>query len=635
MVSYILCSIKKNKSRLYITMIILVIVFISLNFSMQVVDSLTTEMNKFADNPQRYDELESMQAIIVFFMMILGYFAYKILNTTWGVILVRREKEFRTLFKIGMSNSKIKRIVFGEAFLVVAIAFVIGSILGVLSGSIFCYCNHFSNNQINFLNVIYIWAGIILVMWLIVHRSFSCLKISRKCKNMRDNFTYSLLLKKGLLAILGGMLFINADRITSFFKVYAMNSKDVLTIKEFIICISLALLLEYVYAMFMAFLKMSSKIIQNNGIYIAIMQNLYHYKKNNKIIVSTTFAVVLIVAFVGMCKSVEYAVEDETNKNISYNYKVQFDYSKNYDYRSMNEKIGDFSKDNKIVKSLVLELEDKEGNRVHLLGVDQDFYVVNKIEQVKSLDSDENDMEKIVALFPAKKAADNKWEIGDVISGFYYQDKEVKMQIVNTYKQVSIPEVYVSRKFLSEKIYSTSEIFNVLYISFDEMEQVYSLMKSLNINEYDVMDRDEIVQHYVDESVKSNEVIEMFLYINLLITMIGIINIFMLSFTERVREYSLLKIIGMRRNELLNSMKFEFSINYLIAILKGGVIGYSMLRILLISMIGEDMITIRAQIPILKLTIIFVIAWMAMIGVLEVVGRYCLNRESEELGYRE
>ena len=110
---------------------------------------------------------------------------------------------------------------------------------------------------------------------------------------------------------------------------------------------------------------------------------------------------------------------------------------------------------------------------------------------------------------------------------------------------------------------------------------------------------------------------------------------FLLSFQERVKQYSLLRIIGVKKTTILYSIIMESSIIFVLGAYIGWKIGIEFIKAALGYMITNSSIHADVWIDVPKMISILSIAFLIIIISVIIIGVRSLNRDCLKEVYRE
>jgi ABC-type antimicrobial peptide transport system permease subunit len=173
-------------------------------------------------------------------------------------------------------------------------------------------------------------------------------------------------------------------------------------------------------------------------------------------------------------------------------------------------------------------------------------------------------------MFSSKAAANQEWTIGNIVADYNYNEIPFAFEIGVLYKPINLNQAFTSKKVLSKRLYGTEDKYNAIYLSGYTKEEIDQIMNYFKNDVYSIYDMEAYTQECIDQAINGTEMIEIILYVSMLFVTSLVINLFILSYSDRKKQYSELMILGIKKFDLLKSMLIESGMVYLI----GTGIGY-------------------------------------------------------------
>ncbi|MHB1391646.1 MAG: FtsX-like permease family protein [Clostridia bacterium] len=587
MLQYILKNIARHKLRLVLMFTMLILSIALVSFSLQVLFNMSQIIEDNMKDFVLKKELESVISIITMFMCVLVGFSCTMVNNTYAVIIQGRINEFKLLHNLGLYSSRIKNMLFAEISILGFLSIIIGTAMGILIANWYMNAYNLVSRKLYFEVVIYICVLAFPIFLYIINMNFN--KISPAIFGSSKNSADSLPLKKQektnrILTFLAGSTLMLLSILVKFnFVIEYLNLENFISneqsIRDVVFFIGAIIAFDGLIYGILHILDSCAKLLKLNSLYLAIEQNLFSFKKIKTLISSFIFATVLIVGMFGLYHSIRMTVDTYIDDNIYYSHVVMLENP----VTLKQEKLlslppAEFS-GGRIVRGLTLEALSQKGKRIAVSGIDQSYFEINSLSFINESKKDSifEEGRELYTIMPIKRMSDEDLSIDDV-SEYKVMGKSMGFKIKGEYRAYDRGQMYVSRELLSKRVFGNSDICNTLYfVDFSDSE-VEKAVKLLGATKYEVKDISIIKSEYKADAVKGTEMIEAFLYINLLFTTSLIINMFLLSFQDRIRQYAILRVLGVRKSAIIATMLIEGGIIFLLGSSIGWELGKSFVK---------------------------------------------------------
>ncbi len=632
MINYIFKNISKNKIKIMLTCLMLIVSTALVNFTVQVLFNYMDVLNDITVNATYKKDIESLVTLLRIAIVILIGFAYTIVINTYSIIFYGRSEEFNLLYNLGMDKKRIKRMLYLEVSIVGGISIIIGETISTIFAEVFMKKYDFDFNEIYWNASLLVFIFTILFLIYIVNIIMRKIDIGINEKNAKkiysigkkEIFRKKIILIVGIVLILFRFISVNVDTIY-----YSI-------IKDILFYIGVICILDGAMILIFSIINCLAKYFKVNFLYIGINENIYNFKRVKTLILSLIISVNLVLGMIGFFDSVKNSVVNFIDNNIFYSSICIMNDFPNKSELELQKFIKDNFNDKKVVSTLSISVKDKNNRNAILVGIDKEYYDIENVSFLKSGDKEKifESGSEINCIFSAVKAEQNNLSLGDSVK-YKLDDLELNVNIVEEYRPLNISQAFVSKDILSEKLFNTKGMYNSLYFvdySEDEIEQV---MNYLDVKDYEINDINNLKEDYKKQAVSGTEMIETLLYISLFFTVILIINMFLLSFQERVKQYSLLRIIGVKKTTILYSIIMESSIIFVLGAYIGWKIGIEFIKAALGYMITNSSIHADVWIDVPKMISILSIAFLIIIISVIIIGVRSLNRDCLKEVYRE
>ena len=148
MINYIFKNISKNKIKIMLTCLMLIVSTALVNFTVQVLFNYMDVLNDITVNATYKKDIESLVTLLRIAIVILIGFAYTIVINTYSIIFYGRSEEFNLLYNLGMDKKRIKRMLYLEVSIVGGISTIIGETISTIFAEVFMKKYDFDFNEI-------------------------------------------------------------------------------------------------------------------------------------------------------------------------------------------------------------------------------------------------------------------------------------------------------------------------------------------------------------------------------------------------------------------------------------------------------------------------------------------------------
>ena len=632
MVNYILKNIKKNLRKFVVMLLMLTICTTVVLFTLEIVFNLIYEMSLRASDIIAQDDLESMIMMLIFGVILLISFVVIIVDNTYSVVLFGRENEFILLNRLGYYRQRIKRMLEGESVIICSISCCIGIVLSKIL-SLICMSRFdlMSQKSLPLTWYMLYYLALVVGMILIVQKDFNKISIDLGAK-----IKYVVNEKKeknSVLAMVIGLILIFSVIVLqdSFFEQFVQDNAELC--KSGMLIVGISLLTNEILILSMKFLLWVSIKGKFNALYIAITQNLYNYKKIKSVVNSIIIAVAFFVGFQGLYASIEETTRKYVNESVNYDKLIVFDDVDLPKQERIVEILEELKKDDSRYSiALTLVLFDDEEHSLTLTGIDESYYEMQRfyIEENSDINTIYNEGDSLQVMFSSKAAADHDYVIGDVLSQYRLKDKQLEFQISALYDPINLKQAFTSRKELSKYLWGNENTYNAIFIDGYTEGDIERFMKYFGDVSYDIYNMREYAEECVDQATNGTEMIEIILYVSMFFVTALVINLFILSYSDRKKQYVQLQILGMKKDVILKSMFIESGMIYVLGAVMGVVIAIPCIQCMLILVRSALVFETVQYIPYPLVIGILVVCFSCVMLFTYIIGTCSLKQDIKE-----
>lgn len=600
MSGYILQNIKKNIRKFIVMLIMLIVCSTVVLFALEIVCDLSNELESRLNDLVAQDELQSMMLMIELGIVLLISFIFIIINNTYNVILFGREEEFNLLYRLGFDKKKIRKLLYGESVVLSIIAFVIGVVLATIISKIFI--NKFSfNNPVSLPIYVYLTVGVVntIIYIYIVNRNLKNITIGLNEKHKEKTVNPNIIRKTFRMAFLGIVILAVKIVLPDSLFTKIMPGKEVLA-KNIITVVALYLLVNAAILLVLKMLLYISKKYLFNSVYLAVEQNLFNFNKVVAIISSIMTAVTLFVSFQGIFYSIEETTRKYVKESTNYETMVLFKDPPKMSQDDLVQLLEQNKNSNSHYSvALTLNLCDQKGKNFTLSGIDESYYEMQKFYLADGTNIEDMYVEDdyLRIMYSSKKIGQLKLKMGDLVSNYKLDGKEYVFKVAVSYEPINIHQGFTSKRLLSKRYFDGEDKYNTIYFNKYSKEQVDSILSNFNKDTYTKYDMKSFIKSCVDQAIKGTEIIELILYVSMIFVASLVINLLVLSYSDRKKQYKELLILGIKKRQLLISMLIESSLIYVIGAVFGYFISLPIINIALDLVKGELIFETSVYLP--------------------------------------
>ncbi len=626
MLSYVIQNLRRN-SRKYIVLFMMIVLSTAINlFTLEVISNLIGEMQIRSEDIVARNDMEKLIVLLVFGMILIFFFVLIIVHNIYSVLLMGRSREFTLLSRLGFTKRKIMQMLLAEITCTTFIASIVGILLEKsLSLTLIDKFDLLVHYPILICWILGYVAVQLIVLWGLVIKIYSEMnkQIKTKVKQESPDKDKRQFILGIFLIILGNILVISLDR---------KFEEDILRMCKYVLYMfGLWYIFDSSIERIFCFLENISVRCRWNAIYYAAKQNLYNIKKIKSIVSTFVVAVVFFVGFKGLYASIEKTTEKYVKDSVNYDYLVIFDdidglidrdsVCENLSHEKYSE--GRYS----IALTLVLDnyVEDKKF-ALTLTGIEDSYYSMQKFYVTE--ESDINtiyDNTFLNVMYSSKATLEKGYSIGNVVNEFAFQGKNLPFTISAMYDPINLKQAFTSREALSIWMYGEKGKYNALYLDGYSETELEEIMSMFTGSKYEIYNMREYVQTCVDQAVNGTEMIDLLIYISLIFVFSLVINLLILSFGDRKRQYQQLRLLGEKRQTLLRSIIVESSMVAVMGIVIGIIIAIPAVEAMLIMMKQELIFDTVLFIPTDIICIVLGSLWICILGASYLIGSNCLK----------
>lgn len=608
-------------------------------FTLEIMHNLITEINYSWRDDVSKEDLKTMIFLLQCGVGIIIGFCYLLVNNTYSVILRGREREFNLLNNIGFYRNRIKLLLMGEG--IVLGTFSVG--VGILCsrGLSLIFMNNFGLYEVQNLSVgIYgiVLVGIILALLYIILKNLKVISIGlNDIKNLHDTFIgKAKVVKITMFCIIGTVLAIGVLCLEQFFT-SADESNNAIIIQTAIFAVAIIIALDGWLYWLLILLKKISLRIHNIPLYLASEQCIYNFRKVKSIINSIIMAVMLLVGFLGMFESIKGTTRKYVNESVNYDYMVICDTLPQMTLKNISNEL-DIKTNHEKYYALALTIKtlDKNEKIQIFTGIDENYYKVQRFYIDK--DSDINQIYKeneLNVLYSSKMANEKELKVGDMVKEYDYEGKMLQFRIGALYDPINLKQSFTSRQTLSKVLYGVNDKYNTLFLKGFSSNEVDEILDGYGFENYTKYDMSTVRKQAIDQSLNGTEMIEVLLYCSMFFVASLVVNMFILSFTDRIRQYTELTLLGTNKSKLTSSIIIESIIIFMGGSIIGYLLGVPFIKGALAFIENELIFETIVFIPYVKLLSIILVSFFGMLLCIYTIGRNCLNGNLLKFNYRE
>lgn len=621
MIGYAIENLKKNKRKFSVVFFVLIIAVALIMFSFEVVYNLSEEMKIRATDTVAQDDIESMIMMLIGGVVLLTIFVVVIINNIFSVLMIGREQEFVLLYRLGMTEKRIKRLVIGEVLMISVFSFACGIVLEkALSVLLLSKINLLVHKGVPALWFLLGFIGLAILMVRVVTGNFKIITIKEKKKDSENKHK-----QKKYIANLAGGLLCFAGAAT----VGLAGSGDMTDICRYsLVLVGISLISKFVVRLVLELIMKLSEKYRMNSVYLAAKQNIYNMKKMQSAIGTVAIAVAFFVGFKGLYGSIEKTVEKYVNESVNYERLIIFDNVEDLEsIASVNSKLEELKGENGKYSVALTEVfsDDEKEFALTLTGVDRSYFEMQRFYMMR-----DTDQETIFAngssprvIFPVKEADSRKFAIGDHVDCYTKDGKNIGFDVSAYYKPINLKQAFTSRESLSRALYGRDDAYNAIFLRGFTTEAEAELLANFKDIKYDVFNMQQIAQESVDKAVNGTEMIEILIYTGMFLVTALVINMFILSIGDRKKQYRQLKMLGEKNGIILKSIMLESGMIYVLGALIGILTAIPAIKIALI-MIKEELVFDTVMYVPLPVTAAVSLCMLAVIMAASLmIGRKC------------
>lgn len=626
MFSYAVNNLKKNKRKFAVVFSVIIVAVALILFALEIVSNLSKEMKIRATDSMAQDDIESMIMMMSGGVALLTLFVAVIVNNIFSVLIIGREQEFILLYRLGMTEKRIRNLVRSEVVVISLFSFTAGVILEKILSMVFIKrIDLLVHHPLPLLWYALCLAGLILLMVWSISKNFNniVIKHGSKDKNKKEGkYTFDLI--AGSLTLAGAI----ALSITG-------KADDTLvSVKYILYMLGIAFISKYIVKFLIDVLCRVSDKNNYSSLYIAIKQNKYNIRKMQSAISTVAVAVAFFVGFKGMYGSIEKSVETFVKESVNYEYMIIFDDpDKLQDISKLDEKLAGLKGEKgKYTIALTEVFRDTVTDKEYgltLTGIDESYFDLQKFYMMDDTDKNaifSNDG-KLKVIFSEKEAKKQKLELGASLDRYEKDGQNINIEVAALYEPINLKQAFTSRKSLALARYGREDAYNAFFVKNFSKSDIDAVLADYSDVKYDVYNMKEIVDASVEKAVNGTEMIEILIYAGMVFVTALVINMFILSIGDRKKQYNQLQMLGFRKKVILKSIMLESGMIYLLGAAIGLLVAIPAIKISLLIMKEELMIDTVMYIPLLLTGSIVAVMFAAIMLAARMIGKKCLKNE--------
>lgn len=651
MFSYIVKNMYRHKLRLVLTFILLLASVILVSFSLQVLLNFSNMINSSWTLPSMKEDLETVTNLILMFMAILIGFSYVMINNTYSVILHGRIQEFSLLNRLGLYKSRIKRMLYIEIMMLGTVSVIIGATLGTLLSYWYMHQYNMKSKEIYTEVIIYILAFTLPMLIFIIHKNLKQLPIgilqrtTTSMKNKTPNNTVQYvkaneMIKKWIWLMVGLAVivysFTGLGRMISTVFNLNLDVQAIQNINDISFWIGVFIVLGPTILILLKALELLAKSAKITTLHLAVQQNLYTFRKIKTLTVSFMFSTLLIVGMLGFYHSAKSSVANFAEDHIHYSHVIVSEEPITKSEVELREYVDANGEGRSVETALTLLANNEVDRNLIITGINPTYYNIEDLSFINPGNELEifKDKESLPIIFSANKAADKGFNIGDELE-YNVGNQMLTLKIEETYRPLNLQQGYVSRQRLSQMFYGEEDKYNTVYLIEGTDKDAEQISSFLGIKNASISNMADLKREYKSQAIKGTEMIEAFLYINLLFTTSLIINMFLLSLQDRTKQFAMLRIVGVSKLKLIGSMCIEGVLIFLLGSLLGWELGVEFIKGAVMYMNDSISVPMETHVPVLNLSATLVVCFLALFVSTVIIGYSALRKNALEYMYKE
>lgn len=608
-------------------------------FTLDIIQNLITEINYSWRDDVSKEDLKTMIFLLECGVGVIIGFCYLIVNNTYSVILRGREKEFNLLNNMGFYRNRIKLLLIGEGVVLGTFSVVVGILCSKLLSVIFM--KRFNLYEVQNLSIsIYgiVFVGIILALLYIISKNLKAVAIGlNDVKAIQNTFVgKTKVVKITSFCIIGTVLATGVLFWEQFFSSDNAGN-NLIIIQTAVFAVAIFMALDGWLYWLLILLKKISLSLSNIPLYLASEQCIYNFSKVKSIMNSIIMAVMLLVGFLGMFDSIKGTTGKYVNESVNYDYMVICDTLPDMSIENIKDDLDARSNNEKYYAlALTIKTLDKNEKVQIFTGIDEDYYDVQRFYIDKNSDINQIYIEdELNVLYSSKMANEKDLKVGDIVKEYVYEGKILKFRIGALYDPINLKQGFTSRQTLSKVLYGAEDKYNTLYFEGFSSNEVDEILDRNGFKDFTKYDMSTVRKQAIDQSLNGTEMIEVLLYSSMFFVASLVVNMFILSFTDRIRQYTELTLLGTDKKTLIGSMLIESIIIFIGGSIIGYLLGVPFIKGALAFIETELIFETVVFIPYVKLLFIVLASSIGMLLCTYTIGKNCLKGNQLKFNYRE
>lgn len=634
---YLLENLKKNMRKYIIMLVLLFICSTFIFFTVELISSLALELEMGTKDMVSRQDAETMVMMLYIFIGIVIGFSFLMIDNTYSIILSGRTLEFQLLYKLGLHKGRIKRMLFMEGTIISCIAGVAGIFVsGMLSKLLMEYFDLEMQVKLSYSTYLFIMAGVCLAVVYILNKHFKVLEINqtamKKNKKNLQRFSKNQIRIIKVLFVAGAMYL-----LLYYLGAFNLLLENNMLAKMILFWLAVFIALDGAIYYLLLGLKYIAKRLNMVPMLLASEQNIYNYKKVKASINALIFAVILLVGFQGIYESIRETTRIYINESINYDYMIITNKPMEEE-ESIREIINRHIEGDRLYSlALNINVTDANGRNFTITGMEEDYNRLQKLylQERGDMNKIHELSDRLYVIYPSHRV--DNWGINGEVMGHTLDGEAFPFYVAEAYDPINLRQGFTSRSALSHYMYGNTYSYNTLYFTNFSIETVDQILATAGIEEgeYVLYPMATLRTDSINQVINGTEIIEAAIYICLLFVASMILNIFVLSYTDRNKQYMELRILGTSKVTLVKSMIFE---SILICI-TGTIIGWALaipfiqggLEMMKSQLVFDTYLFLPYPKLIISLTLIFVVIILATM----MIGIYSLRGKLLKYNYRE